>query len=91
MRSTIGMSVRALLLSTSLDEKATHVFSRKTDALATRHEDLEQRARQEALRTMQHAAEDEGIKDKARSSAEGAIRGLLQAAGFQEITITFDE
>jgi hypothetical protein len=79
------------VLSASLDEKATHVFSRTTDTLAARHEDLESRARQEAIRTMQKAAEDQGIQDKARASAEGAVRGLLEAAGFKEIDISFQE
>jgi uncharacterized protein DUF4230 len=79
------------VLSASLDEKATHVFSRSTDTLAARHEDLEARARQEALRTMQKAAEEQGIQDKARASAEGAVRGLLEAAGFKEIDISFEE
>jgi hypothetical protein len=79
------------VLSASLDEKATHVFSRTTDALAARHEDLESRARQEALRTMQKAAEEQGIQDKARASAEGAVRGLLEAAGFKQIEISFQE
>jgi hypothetical protein len=77
------------VFSAQLDEQATHVFSRHTDVLASRHEDLEGRARKEAQRSMEKAARDAGALDKARQGAEASVRALLEAAGFTEVDVRF--
>jgi hypothetical protein len=78
-----------IIFSTRLDESKTRVFSRKTEALASRHEDLEERARREAVKTMEAGAIEAGILDKARAGAETAIRSLLTSTGFQEVKVEF--
>lgn len=75
------------VFSASLDEKATRVYSRTTDVLAARHEDLEVRARAEAVRSMEKAAIDQGILDRARRDAERALTALLTSVGFREVHI----
>jgi hypothetical protein len=77
------------VFSARLDEQKTRVFARKTDALASRHEDLEERARREAVKTMETAAIEAGILDRARGGAESAVKGLLTSAGFREVRIEF--
>ncbi|MEO7330958.1 MAG: DUF4230 domain-containing protein [Minicystis sp.] len=75
------------IFSTTLDNAKTRVFLRKTDTLAQRHEDLEERARREAAAGMEKAAREGGILDRARGGAEKAVRSLLRSAGFEEIII----
>jgi hypothetical protein len=75
------------VFSATLDEKATRVYSRKTDLLAARHEDLEDRARTEAVRSMEKAAIDQGILDHARRDAERALTALLRSVGFDDVRI----
>ncbi|MEP7121121.1 MAG: DUF4230 domain-containing protein [Byssovorax sp.] len=75
------------VFSATLDEKATRVYSRSTDLLAARHEDLEDRARAEAVRSMEKAAVDQGILDHARVDAEKSLTGLLRSLGFSDVQI----
>jgi len=75
------------VFSATLDEQATRVYSRTTDLLAAHHEDLETRARAEAARTMEKAAVDHGILDRARGDADRAMTGLLRSVGFSEIHV----
>jgi hypothetical protein len=75
------------VFSATLDEKATRVYSRTTDLLAAHHEDLETRARAEAARTMEKAAIDHGLLDRARGDAERAMTGLLRSIGFGEVRV----
>jgi hypothetical protein len=75
------------VFATRLDHDKTRVYRRKTDVLASRHEDLEERARREAVKGMEKAAIDAGILDRARAGTERAIRALLTALGFQKVTI----
>lgn len=75
------------VFSATLDEKATRVYSRSTDLLAARHEDLEDRARAEAVRSMEKSAVDQGILDRARRDAERALSALLRAAGFDDVRV----
>lgn len=79
------------VFSATLDEKATRVYSRTTDLLAVRHEDLEDRARTEAVRSMEKAAIDRGILDHARADAERALTGLLRSLGFTEVQIVWQK
>ena len=75
------------VFSSTLDEKATRVYSRSTDLLAARHEDLEERARGEAVRSMEKAAIAQGILDRARRDAERALTALLRSVGFNDVHI----
>src|SRR6185312_13759000 len=75
------------VFSAKLDEKATRVYSRTTDLVAARHEDLESRARAEAARSMETAAVDHGLLDRARGDAERVLTGLLRSLGFGEVHI----
>lgn len=75
------------VFSATLDEKATRVYSRSTDLLAARHEDLEDRARAEAVRSMEKSAVDQGILDRARRDAERALSALLRSVGFEDVRI----
>lgn len=77
------------VFSATLDEKATRVYSRSTDLLAVRHEDLEDRARTEAVRSMEKAAIDQGILDHARTDAERSLTGLLRSLGFSDVQISW--
>jgi hypothetical protein len=74
-----------------LDNGATHVYSRKTDALAKRNESLEGEARKRAEQSMRQAAIDAGILGRARSQAERSLRATLRGLGFVEIEITWRE
>jgi hypothetical protein len=77
------------VFSATLDEKATRVYSRSTDLLAVRHEDLEDRARIEAVRTMEKTAIDQGILDHARTDAEKSLTALLRSLGFTDVQIVW--
>jgi hypothetical protein len=77
------------VFSSKLDSAQTKVFSRKTDALAKRDETLESKARMYAEQSMQKAAVDAGVLDRARTHAEKTVRATLGALGFQQIEISF--
>lgn len=73
------------VFSVAIDNARTHVVSRSTDTLATRHEELEGRARQEAETSMRAGALEAGIEGRARKGAETALRELLHGLGFEQI------
>lgn len=75
------------IFSTTLDNSKTKVFLRRTDVLAERHEDLEERARGEAAAGMEKAAKEGGILERARGGGDKAVRSLLRSAGFEQIEI----
>ncbi|MBI2773612.1 MAG: DUF4230 domain-containing protein [Chloroflexi bacterium] len=78
----------ARVLSTRLDNERSFVFSRSTDLLARRQEDLESRARQEAERTLEQSAVDTGILDRARANAERTVAALVRSLGYTTVTVT---
>jgi hypothetical protein len=75
------------ILSVRLDEEHTYVYQRTTGLLARREEQLESRARQEALRTITNAVGDTDVMDKARRRAEQQVRQLLERFGVTQISI----
>jgi hypothetical protein len=79
----------AQILSATLDNQATYVHTRRTDALAKRQETLETRARQEAEHTLRDAALAGGILDRARDGAERAVRGLARSLGYEAVELSF--
>lgn len=74
-----------------LDNNATHVYSRSTDTLAKRNEQLESKARAEAENAMKEGALKGGILGKARAQSERTVRSMLRSLGFEQIQIAFRE
>jgi hypothetical protein len=75
------------ILSVRLDEEHTYVYRRTTNLLARRNEQLESRARQEAVRAIGDAARDANVMEKARKQAERQIQQLLEKFGVSRTTI----
>jgi Protein of unknown function (DUF4230) len=85
---TVHLHVPApTVTSATLDERATHVYSRSTDTLARRNEQLEGAARLKAEEQMRQAAIDAGILDRARASADRTLRSLLRALGYEGVDL----
>lgn len=78
----------AIVFSTRLDNARSWVYARVTDVLAQRHEDLETRARQEAERTLEQAALDGGILERARVNAERTVASFVRSLGYATVTVT---
>jgi hypothetical protein len=75
------------IISSTLDERATHVYARSTDTLAARNEQLEGQARQTAEETMRKAAIDAGVLERARASADRTVRALLHSFGYDRVDV----
>lgn len=75
------------VFTSTLDERATHVYTRSTDVLASRNEQLEGAARRAAEDQMRQAAIAEGILDRAKTSADRTMRALLRSMGFQRVDL----
>jgi hypothetical protein len=75
------------ILSVRLDEEHTYVYKRSTSLLAARNEHLESKARQEAVRSIEEAARDSAVMEKARKQAERQIGDLLHKFGISRTTI----
>jgi hypothetical protein len=91
-----GRSVRVRLpppeiVSSTLDEKATHVYSRSTDVLAMRNEQLEGAARRNAEEQMRKAAVEGGILERAKTSADRTLRALLRSLGYDEVDLDWPD
>jgi hypothetical protein len=79
------------ILGCTLDPAATHVYTRSTDALAARNEQLEGEARRLAEEQMRAAALQSGILDRARSSADRTLRTLLHSLGYVRIDVDWSD
>jgi hypothetical protein len=79
------------IASSTLDERATHVYSRTTDVLASRNEQLEGEARRRAEDQMRAAAIEAGILDRAQAGAERALRSLLRSLGYERVEVDWAE
>jgi hypothetical protein len=75
------------ILSVRLDEEHTYVYKRTTGLLAERNEQLESKARQEALRAIGDAAREGDVMEKARKQAERQVQQLLEKFGVTRTTI----
>ncbi len=85
-------SVRIVLpapevLSSSLDAERTFVFSRETDLLARRSNELETRARRAAEEAIRNAALEAGILDRASTGARDTVGTLVRALGYENVEI----
>jgi hypothetical protein len=81
----------AEVLVARLDNGRTYVYSRKTDLLAQRGDQLESRARQLAETSIRDAALEAGILDRARRSAEQTLTTLLRPLGFEHIDFVWGD
>jgi Protein of unknown function (DUF4230) len=70
-----------------LDNSKTYVHTRHTGALATRQENLETRARQEAERTLVEAALQAGLLARASENARRAVESVVHALGYEQIEV----
>jgi hypothetical protein len=75
------------ILSVRLDEKHTYVYRRTTGVLAERNEQLESKARYEALRAIEDAARHGDVMEKARRQAERQLQQLFEKFGVSRTTI----
>ena len=75
------------IFSVRLDEKHTYVYRRTTGLLAERNEQLESKARQEALRAIEEAARSSDVMEKARRQAERQLQLLFEKFGVSRTTI----
>lgn len=80
---------RAQIFSQRLDSERTYVHSRTTDVLATRRENLETRARQEAERSLAAAALEGGILARAERNVRISVSALVRSLGFSEVEVRF--
>ncbi len=79
------------LLTAGLDEGATYVYTRSTSLLARRNEQLEGKARREAVEAIRKAAQTPDMKARARAQAERQIRSLVRQLGAKRVEITWRE
>jgi hypothetical protein len=70
-----------------LDNSKTYVHTRHTGALATRKENLETRARQEAEHSLIEAALQAGLLSRASDNARRAVEGLVRGLGYSQIEV----
>lgn len=78
----------AKVLHAYLDEKQTRVWDRKVTWFTPwipYNPDLETRARQQALQSIQDTAAEMGLLKEAERNAQATIRALLRAAGFAQV------
>jgi len=71
-----------------LDNSKTYVHTRHTGVLATRAENLESRARQEAERSLVDAALQAGLLARASDNARRAVEGVVRALGYEQVEVT---
>lgn len=79
------------VLSARLDNGRTYVYRRETDLLAHRRESLETQARREAEETLEHAAIEAGILDRAERNARRTIEALVRSLGYAHVEVRFRE
>jgi hypothetical protein len=79
------------VLSARLDNQRTYVHRRDTDVLARRRESLETEARREAERSLQQAALDAGILQRARQNAARTVESLVRSLGFVHVEVRFGD
>ncbi len=77
------------IFSTTLDEKKTYVYTRSTSTLAERNDQLETRARQEAVSAIADAAKTDEATNQAKKQAERELRALATALGAKDVTFVW--
>jgi hypothetical protein len=82
---TVSMPA-AQLLSVSLDNSKTRVYSRVTGLLVPADPNLESEVREKAEAGLRQSALDSGILNTAEGNARATLTTLLHSLGFQQIT-----
>ncbi len=78
------------IISSTLDEHATHVYSRSTPTrLAVYDEHLEGDARRAAEGQMRNKPSTPGSSTGPAGSAERTVGGLLRSLGYEHVDIAF--
>ena len=77
----------AQLLSASLDNKRTRVYSRDTGLLVSADPNLETEVRKAAEDQIGQAAIQDGILAKAKTNAQASIETLLYSLGFHTVDV----
>ena len=85
-RSVTVTMPAAELLSVSLDNTKTRVYSRITGLLVPADPNLESEVREKAQAELRQSALDSGILNTAEGNARATITTLLHSLGFQQIT-----
>lgn len=85
-RSVIITMPAAELLSVSLDNSKTRVYSRLTGLLVPTDPNLESETREKAEADLRQSALDSGILTTAEGNARATLTTLLHSLGFQQIT-----
>jgi hypothetical protein len=77
------------LLNATLHPDNTYVYRRETGVFAKRNEQLEGKARKEALAAVERAAREPDVTERARKQAERQLTQLLKGAGAKNVVITW--
>ncbi|HEX4297108.1 MAG TPA: DUF4230 domain-containing protein [Devosia sp.] len=85
-RSVILTMPPAQLLSVSLDNSKTRVYSRITGLLVPADPNLESEVREKAEADLRQSALDSGILTTAEGNARATLTTMLRSFGFQQIT-----
>jgi hypothetical protein len=85
-RSVILTMPPAQLLSVSLDNSKTRVYSRITGLLVPADPNLESEVREKAEADLRQSALDSGILTTAEGNARATLTTMLHSLGFQQIT-----
>ena len=85
-RSVIITMPAAELLSVSLDNNKTRVYSRITGLLVPADPNLESEVRQKAEADLRQSALDSGILTTAEGNARATLTTMLHSLGFQQIS-----
>jgi Protein of unknown function (DUF4230) len=85
-RSIIINMPAAELLSVSLDNSKTRVYSRITGLLVPADPNLESEVREKAEADLKQSALDSGILTTAEANARATLTTLLHSLGFQQVT-----
>lgn len=76
------------VLHAALDNDKTYVHSRQTGTLATRRDNLETRARQEAERTLLETARQAGLLNRAAENGRRTVEALVRSLGYDKVEVT---
>jgi hypothetical protein len=79
------------VLNARLDHDNTYVYKRETGWLAKRNEQLESRARKEAVAAVERAANAPDVMARAKKQAERQLTMLLTHAGAKKVVVIWDE
>ncbi|WP_394847706.1 DUF4230 domain-containing protein [Pendulispora brunnea] len=77
------------IFSVHLDEKKTYVYRRTTSLIAEPNPQLETQARQQAIASIEKAARETDITDRAKRQAERQLRTLATGLGASSVNVTW--